>query len=85
MKFTSRELFTILKENLSEEEIFKGAEFSKERFMKNLEKEESGDVDQLVIKQFHLLLGMVPVEKFVVRAKHDVLNSCQICSDSRIA
>jgi len=64
MRFSGRHLYEELKKTKNEEEIYKYCEFSKERFIKNLEKEECGDIDQLVLKQYYLLLEMLPVNFF---------------------
>ena len=61
MKLTSREMFEELKKTMREEAIFRRCEFSQERFMNNLLKEEKGEVDQLVLKQHYRLYEMLPI------------------------
>jgi hypothetical protein len=64
VNLSSREMFEELKKTMNEDEIFKGRELSRERFFRNLEKEDKGKIDQLVLKQHFLLIEMVLSAKF---------------------
>lgn len=79
MAFTNRELFNILRDFMTDEEIFRGCEFSQERFMENLERDENGLRDQSNIKQRHMLFSLIPI-----RTLDDAIKAQKCESTSRL-
>lgn len=64
MNIATNDIFLILQDYFSDEEIFQIAEFSKERFFLNLDNEKKGIITQSVIKQHFCLKGAVPLRDF---------------------
>lgn len=64
MNLSTEVIFHFLKGYFTEEEIFKKAEFSRERFFINLENEKKGLITQAVIKQHFCLTSAIPLSDF---------------------
>jgi hypothetical protein len=73
MNLSSRQIFEKLLKIMDENEIFTRCEFSKERFMRNLEKEDRGEIDQMVIKQYFRLQEILPIGIFTEESKSIIL------------